>query len=448
MKTNKRGISLIVLVITIIVMIILAAAIILSLNSGGIIGKANKGKSDSDRASLKEAATLEYGEYELKTKTGELDASTKTADAYVKEELEGKFTERQLALLEVTDEGKVKIYTEAVVPKGFVASIYPGETEEWSGLVIYETDSLTGIDQEIAMKSYNQYVWIPVPDMNEFVIFDWKEQKQLGNVGAVYSLYTEPSSYGGSTKYQYATEAKEYTEMKESVQKHGGFYIARYEAGTTVERTDKENATTVDSNNKQIVLSQKDKFVYDYVAWGTSMTDVTGDISDSSDRNQGMGAVELSKSIYPESANKNLVSTLCYGTQWDAVMRFMNDVENPTIEGAKYITNSKNMGWYYSNSGRQVHKTGEDIEIDVNSDGEVDLTGTNRVKNIYDMAGNAAEWTMEAYSTNKRVQRGGYFGISNSAIMMTSYRSAISPEKTGDPTYLDKHGFRVALYLK
>ena len=38
----KKGISLIVLVITIIVMIILAAAIILSLNNAGIIGNANQ----------------------------------------------------------------------------------------------------------------------------------------------------------------------------------------------------------------------------------------------------------------------------------------------------------------------------------------------------------------------------------------------------------------------
>ena len=37
---NKRGISLIVLVITIIIMIILAAAVILSLNSSNIVNKA------------------------------------------------------------------------------------------------------------------------------------------------------------------------------------------------------------------------------------------------------------------------------------------------------------------------------------------------------------------------------------------------------------------------
>ena len=62
---NKKGISLIVLVITIIVMIILAAAIIISLNNTGIIGNANKAKNESDLANIKTAADLEYSEYIL-----------------------------------------------------------------------------------------------------------------------------------------------------------------------------------------------------------------------------------------------------------------------------------------------------------------------------------------------------------------------------------------------
>ena len=63
----KGGISLIVLVITIIVMIILAAAIILSLSNSGIIGKANKAKTDSDTANLKEYVNTLRAEWELMT---------------------------------------------------------------------------------------------------------------------------------------------------------------------------------------------------------------------------------------------------------------------------------------------------------------------------------------------------------------------------------------------
>ena len=55
---NKKGISLIVLVITIIVMIVLAAAIILSLQSSGIIDKANEAKTASDVANAKQLVAM------------------------------------------------------------------------------------------------------------------------------------------------------------------------------------------------------------------------------------------------------------------------------------------------------------------------------------------------------------------------------------------------------
>jgi len=84
---NKRGISLIVLVITIIVMIILAAAIILSLNSSGIIGKANEAKTSSDTANKKAAASVLLAEYELALVNGE---TTKTAGEYVRDGLKAQ----------------------------------------------------------------------------------------------------------------------------------------------------------------------------------------------------------------------------------------------------------------------------------------------------------------------------------------------------------------------
>ena len=64
MKT-KKGISLIVLVITIIVMIILASAIILSLNSSDIIGKANKAKTASNAANVQEMVSILKAEWLL-----------------------------------------------------------------------------------------------------------------------------------------------------------------------------------------------------------------------------------------------------------------------------------------------------------------------------------------------------------------------------------------------
>ena len=59
----KKGISLIVLVITIIVMIIIAGAIIISLNSSNVIQQANKAVADSDAANVRNALMLAYAEH-------------------------------------------------------------------------------------------------------------------------------------------------------------------------------------------------------------------------------------------------------------------------------------------------------------------------------------------------------------------------------------------------
>ena len=82
----KGGISLIVLVITIIVMIILAAAIILSLSNSGIIGKANKAKTDSDTANLKEYVNTLRAEWELMT-DAERAVKANSFEAYANEKL-------------------------------------------------------------------------------------------------------------------------------------------------------------------------------------------------------------------------------------------------------------------------------------------------------------------------------------------------------------------------
>ena len=56
---KKKGISLIVLVITIIVMIILAGSIILTLSNSGIINKANEAVGSTNEAQIQEMATTE-----------------------------------------------------------------------------------------------------------------------------------------------------------------------------------------------------------------------------------------------------------------------------------------------------------------------------------------------------------------------------------------------------
>ena len=62
MKRNKKGISLITLVITIIIMIILAAAIVLTLTNSGIFDKANEATSKYNLQQVQKIAELAWAE--------------------------------------------------------------------------------------------------------------------------------------------------------------------------------------------------------------------------------------------------------------------------------------------------------------------------------------------------------------------------------------------------
>ena len=139
------------------------------------------------------------------------------------------------------------------------------------------------------------------------------------------------------------------------------------------------------------------------------MTDLTG------------GAVELAKNFVNDKSYKEKVtSTLVYGIQWDTTLQFFNNQD--------YLKNSQGKGWYNT----KLHNTG--IDMDANA--------SNKVKNIYDMAGNLYEWTMEASSTNYRVYRGGYYFLSG-ANYPASERSILRTDLTGS----NNVGFRLALYL-
>ena len=99
---NKNGISLIVLVITIIVMIVLAATIILSLQSTGIIKRANEAKLESDIANKKRAAIVALSEYQLAKQIGE---TKKTATKYVQDKLKEQGIEA--SDIGVTEDGEI-----------------------------------------------------------------------------------------------------------------------------------------------------------------------------------------------------------------------------------------------------------------------------------------------------------------------------------------------------
>ena len=70
-----------------------------------------------------------------------------------------------------------------------------------------------------------------------------------------------------------------------------------------------------------------------------------------------------------------------------------------------------------------------------------ELTGSVEAdvsKNIYDLAGNCSEWTMEAYSSGRIIRAGGWY-----ATNVLNARAGTAPNQ-----YHPNTGFRIALYIK
>ena len=275
----------------------------------------------------------------------------------------------------------------------------------------------------------NQFVWVPVDDISKFKITTTYNgvitEPADGNTEPFsQSIYVSGEKIVLSLTNDLTGEWAEFTAMKESVEKYGGFYIGRYEAGSSVIREDKANGTTS-------VVIKKGAYPYNYVGWGTSMISVTDDIV-YNDKNQGKGVVVLSRNMYKSS--NSVVSTLCYGVQWDAALTFISKTDST------YALNSTNKGWYNDNAstGNPTQLTG----VDLIENGKI----MNAPCNIYDMAGNKLEWTMESASTDNggryRTARGGSKN-GNGKTTPASYRSYKSSE-----LLFDSWTFRVTLYLK
>ncbi len=432
LRKQKRGISLIVLVITIIVMIILAGAIILTLNNSGIIGRAEEAKNKSDIASVKELVAVVQLEWNLMSEEEQKQETNNTGkfSDYANKKLEeaGIKTGNENGAYIVTDEGTVNtIYKEKnmtysiIIPEDFV---YIDGTKD-TGIVIQD-------------KNGNEFVWVPVENFSDFVRTEWSDNKPVSGLN---SAYIEPAT-NVCTDYEFGSgcrdgatvtlsedndltgEYAEYAAMKTSVQKYKGFYIGRYETGTNVERTDKSNGTTD-------VVVKKGAYVYNYVGWGPTRISTTGDVIDYWDEttNQGKGAIELSRNMY--SGNKAIVSTLCYGVQWDAVLRFLSTDVN--------VTDSSDWGNY------KDYNSSVSSEKQVDGAGTLQKTGSSeywKAKNIYDIAGNIYEITMEM-SSSIIATRGGFYNLNKGGAdggASTRYGS-FSNEASSST------GFRIALYL-
>ncbi len=416
-------------------MLILAGISIATLTGeNGILSKANNSKIETEKASAKEkvqmaimssfdnSGKLDYTQLKTNldnvegideatvplTITEDTFSFTVKVDGYdVTIDENGKVTEEEaiegnptpnppvgdtVKPGEIVTDGN-KEYTNngtAVIPEGF--AIVPGCDDVSEGLVISDDAGDTEVDSSNIVANGNQFVWVPVTNIDNFERIDGYDN---GNIQGRLAECLEPFLNG------YSTEKTEYDTMKQSVEENQGFYIGRYEAG---------------KDSKGDLVVKKNSPVYTNIKWGTSMTDITG------------GAVELSKNfVNGKNYQGKVTSTLIYGVQWDATMQFFD---------SNYLSHSCDKNSYVRDSTGKGHYESESSIT----------TGSNenyKVKNIYDMAGNVWEWTMEVFisgTISARVLRGCGYNTEGGACV--SYRGNGFPYESREI-----FGFRLVLYL-
>ena len=404
-----HGITLIALVVTIVVLLILAGITIsLVFSENGIIAKAREAAEKTNQAVINEQTQMNDVTAAMENMINGIGGSTtpEEPEGCPAEEFEkwNGTSDDKVNAVQSTDTTPIAV----PVPKGYTASKVTGETTVEDGFVIYEgEEEVNDTNKDTAQTTRNQFVWVPVAnpsemygrdenckkwgklynfDENGITPYNWTEEDGVMSITATSGTgsYREPDvvSYDSSNSVNLAQLETEFNNMIASVEKYGGFYIGRYETGNL------KKAEAVVVKNNSDTGSQ---------TWYTQY-------------NKSKGV----------AANNNVTTSMIWGCQWDAVMRWM---WNQGGDKKTYTYDSTGKG-NYSGSRKA---TGSDPEYAVN--------------NIYDMAGNISDWTIEAYGTTYRVYRGGYYN-DNASGYPASDRGSNGP--TGSNSFV---GSRLALYM-
>jgi len=244
--------------------------------------------------------------------------------------------------------------------------------------------------------------------------------------------------------------------MLKSVYENGGFYVGRYEAGIdTIKGENRTSDTEKNSDGKYTIegmptpVTKADAYPYTWVT-----------------RTQ---AQNLANNVNSGSRT----SSLMFGVQWDLVLAFLSK-DTTKITSTDVLTKNSTTIGNYSDSAFQLRKTGKYALFSNYSlsstwslattatEGYVDsgrnkltqssiangtlvTTGTSeqsKVMNIYDVAGNVYEWTLEKASNTGLpcARRGGYFNNTGS-VVHASIRNGFSTEGSNF-----NFGFRVEIF--
>ncbi len=408
-KKYERGITLVALTITIVVMLILAGVTVDVVIDGKLFDNAKTAvnKSNDKVGQVEDEATGLMGTFDEKIEKQE---------------------EQERQLIEATrvttnTEYKDRNGETAIIPKGFTLSGIASEQTVDGGLVIYdipeaEVESINWEDPNSVKTKYNQFVWVPV---------GISSSDTETSVAMFYSA-DEPYENG------YDGEEDDYAEAVASVYKNGGFYIGRYEAGSTVKRTSGNASTTTN------LVVRQDAYPYNFVEWGATLTDIGT-----------KGAVYLSKQLYSNKNEYGVKSNLISGTAWNATMNFIKTKKNVTnsLDWANYLSSTFTIqrGAYCVEYGSWITVNGSYTKP-VNSSVML-TTGSSDIfcaNNIYDLAGNCHEWSLRA--ATKVGDRHIYGGSAGKFSWSEAGSGASASQYLTVPGAGFLVGFRPVLYIK
>ena len=442
MRKNK-GITLVALVVTIVVLLILAGVSInLVLGNNGIIAKAKDAETKSAEASQNDLKGMNGLVSKME---GALAGNGSTGSGSGNGGAGGSGAD-------------TKVPAEATAE---TAPYFPDNT-----FTKKEGTIDTGLVIQDA--SGNEYVWVVVPRTTAVYA-----TTGLGKTTFTDADYTSiendlkeyTKTYRGSTSFitdtWYADDKNEgwlseteYKTLKnsmlKSVYENGGFYVGRYEAGIGTNRTSIEAQV----NGKYPVpttapVTKADAYPYTYVT-----------------RTQ---AQNLASNV--KSGTKT--SSLMFGVQWDLVLAFMHNKGN--IEDSTLTSNSTTIGNYYNstfdlnrgkyaqcgqlgNTWKNFDSALDSIVVSNETTGKMKKTEQNsyqngillttggteqsKVMNIYDIAGNVYEWTLEKTPNTYEpcVTRGGLFNDTG------SYRPAAEHGGSSSGHSFYSIGFRVSIF--
>ena len=415
MQNRNKGITLVALIITIVVMLILVAVSVNILIKSNLIGTAEKTVDKYNKVAEEEGNS---GVIEIDGKKYASIEDYLAQKEYINSNIPGG--------TRVTSNTEYKVNNKtAWIPAGFTVSGIDSERTIEEGLVIYDIPEGTTPDwtnPDSVKTAYNQFVWIPVTvtssdtenSIASFYRSEWTANALTGGkrTTGLSTDYTEPYSYDTTNNYDQTNGiTDQITELTKSIYKYGGFYIGRYEAGVKPATDGTATPRTSSSSQTAVFVVQQDKYPYNYVKWGKSMSDVRE------------GAVYLCNNLYSlTNTNYGATSMLCSGVSWDSMLDFIKDSSHSVTDSTTW-GNYNNSGTYTINRGKYAELNTsnytlgnfQDVvnEYPKEKDKSILLTTgateRNCSRNIYDVAGNVFEWTTESTSSNYRVYRGRQF---------------------------------------